>query len=301
MKRFLPLLLIAAGVLLQSCVTNLPPSSVPRDNAKVLEIRNARPASLAEDERFSAGGLPVSKSRAVVVLKNIGYAVGFSEELRHPLWAAYFCAKDAPYKNQDGPSKFSPDERIAREAQLSHNDYDRPAGATPTYDRGHMAPNYAMATRYGRAAQVESYKLTNVSPQRTSLNQNTWRALEAEIPHNFAQRLDGVWVIVGPIFKDPIVRYNGKAAIPEAYFFIVLDRTETGQLRALALTMNQSVTGQQKLSDFLTTIRDIEKQTGLDFCSLLPDDIEDKLETTAADNGWDRDLILKVNKYGKEN
>lgn len=132
------------------------------------------------------------------------------------------------------------------------------------------------------------------------LNQATWRALEAEIARNFARSCKGVWVTVGPIFKERVTRYNGKAAMPVAFYCIVVDRTDAGQLRALALTMDQSVTGNRRMGDFITTIRDIERQTGIDFFAALPDDIEDVIEKAKADAGWNWDLILNPNKYGKE-
>jgi endonuclease G len=303
MKKLSAVLLLVAAALFQSCASAPATQKVVAPSGEKSLAQPAQaPLSLAD--RYTIGGFPVSKSRPTVTLENIGYAVGFSEELKDPLWAAYYCGKDAAFISGKRPAKFSTDTRVAPAAQLVQADYNRPVGETPTYDRGHMAPNFAIATRYGRAAQLESFLLTNVVPQRSSLNQKTWRALEAEIPYNYASHLDGVWVIVGPIFEGPITRYNGKAAMPSAFFCIIIDRTEAGKLRALALTMDQSLpylpNNPPKIGKFITTIRDIEKRTGLDFCSALPDDIEDALETHEADTGWDRALVLKINKYGND-
>ena len=52
------------------------------------------------------------------------------------------------------------DERTA--ARVSHDDY-KPG--TDRFDRGHMAPNHAIATRYGREAQLETFLMSNVCPQ----------------------------------------------------------------------------------------------------------------------------------------
>ncbi len=236
----------------------------------------------------------MSEKRAKV-LENVGYAVGFSEELINPLWSAYYCGPNTPSENGPRPSKFRADTRVPVASRLKHEDYNRPRGVTPTYDRGHMAPNYAIATRYGREAQLETFLMTNIVPQRSSLNQKTWKALEAAIARNFAVRNEGVWVIVGPIFDGPLTRYNAKAAMPSAFYCIVLDRTEDGDLRALALTMDQSVTGTRRLGDFITTVNAIEKSTGLNFFSELPDDVEERLETAKADADWNWDLMLDPN------
>jgi DNA/RNA endonuclease G (NUC1) len=101
--------------------------------------------SVATRERYAIGGFPVTSS-PVVLLVNTGYAVGFSEELEDPVWASYYCGPYAPFENGERPTKFSTDERVAPAARLKHTDYNRPPGK-PTYDRGHMAPNYAIATR----------------------------------------------------------------------------------------------------------------------------------------------------------
>ena len=46
------------------------------------------------------------------------------------------------------------------------------------YDRGHMAPNYLIATRYGKVAQRETFLMSNIVPQTPELNRGPWRILE---------------------------------------------------------------------------------------------------------------------------
>ncbi len=50
-------------------------------------------------------------------------------------------------------------------AKVTHNDYTHSG-----YDRGHMAPNYAIATRYGQEAQKETFLMSNIVPQLGNLN-----------------------------------------------------------------------------------------------------------------------------------
>lgn len=271
-----------------------PPTAEVSEQRSVLEYSalNRTPAV----ERYYLGGEPIP-AEPVVTIENTGYAVGFSEDLIDPLWVAYYCGPYPTFPNGERPGRFSSDSRVRASARLKHEDYNRPKGGTPTYDRGHMAPNYAIATRYGRAAQLETFLLTNIVPHRSSLNQQTWKALEAEIARNFAPGCKGVWVTVGPIFTKPITRYNGKAAMPSAFYCIIVDRTETGTLRALALTMDQSVTGKRRIGEFITTIREIEQQTDINFFAALPDEIEDALECAKADKDWNWDLVLDANRY----
>lgn len=306
MKTFPRLVVIAVVSVAASCTSvthrtapsapSLPPPAAAEttEQRDVLEL-SALNRTLAA-ERYYLGGEPIPVE-PVVTLENTGYAVGFSEELIDPLWVAYYCGPYSTFPNGERLGRFSTDSRVKATARLKHEDYNRPQGSTPTYDRGHMAPNYAIATRYGRAAQLETFLLTNIVPQRSSLNQKTWKALETEIARNFAPACKGVWVTVGPIFKTPIARYNGKAAMPSAFYCIIVDRTASGTLRALALVMEQSVTDKRRIGDFITTIRHIEKRTEINFFAALPDEIEEALETALADKDWNWDLLLDPNKY----
>lgn len=272
----------AVALLFSACVSTQPDSRTKGET-------QADPRSRA----YTFGGFPAGGD--ALLLLNRGYAVGYSEDLLNPLWAAYYCGPDKLYENGKRPGTFSSDARLDSALRLTHRDYNRPLGLGFTYDRGHMAPNYAIATRYGREAQLETFLLTNICPQRSSLNQQTWRALEALIANVYAPRFDGVWVIVGPLFGEDPSLYNGKVAIPEAFYCIVVDKTESGDFRALALIMNQNVSGKRKLADFVTTIRSIERKTGLDFFSAMPDAIEEKMENSTPEREWQIQILLDAN------
>jgi hypothetical protein len=36
------------------------------------------------------------------------------------------------------------------------------------FDRGHMTPNFAIASQYGSLAQLETFLITNISPQKNA-------------------------------------------------------------------------------------------------------------------------------------
>jgi len=48
----------------------------------------------------------------------------------------------------------------------------------PKYDRGHMTPNNAIQQEWGRLAQMETFLMSNISPQLSTLNSGLWRSLE---------------------------------------------------------------------------------------------------------------------------
>ena len=46
------------------------------------------------------------------------------------------------------------------------------------------------------------------------------------------------------------------------------------------------MTGHEPLAQFLTSVREVERQTGLDFYSELSKDVQDRMETTRAERLW---------------
>ncbi|MFC1467798.1 DNA/RNA non-specific endonuclease, partial [Verrucomicrobiota bacterium] len=106
------------------------------------------------------GGRPKQKLTALhraTLLKNSGYTVGYSDHFELPLWSAYRVFNVPKLESGKRPSRFTTDTRT--KARVSHNDYTRSG-----FDRGHMAPNYAIATRYGRTAQKETFLMSNIIP-----------------------------------------------------------------------------------------------------------------------------------------
>jgi len=261
--------------------------AAPEPGAEAVAAPVEAPAPHSSQSKCYAGNpLPTSAYR---LLTNTGYDVGYSEEHKDPLWAAYHLVASQMTKTAGPrPKRFSVDNRT--EAKIKHEDY---AQAEPRlYDRGHMAPNHAIAVAFGQAAQKETFRMSNVCPQRSTLNQQTWEALEHRIADEYSESFEELWVIVGPIFRGSVQRLNQKAEIPDAFFMIVVDEDD-GQLRALAVIMDQTVTGQHPLSDFVVSIDDIEAATGLDFMAGLTDPVEDALEASTADSDWRLDSVLR--------
>lgn len=213
------------------------------------------------------------------VLVNRAYIVGYSDALAAPRWAAYRVADlDKIPKPAPRPEKFETDRRTA--ARVSPEDYTGSG-----YDRGHLAPNYAIATRHGAAAQRETFLMSNIVPQRHALNGGLWRELEEKIATSWPARYGEVWVIVGPVFGANPSRLRGGVAVPEAFFKIVIDEHE-GKLRTLALLVPQETPARAEPEPFLTSVAEIQRRTGLDFLSELEDAAERQVEAQRAARVW---------------
>ena len=116
--------------------------------------------ALALEEDFYHGQ-PKSESypHDLTILDNEGFAVGFDPVRKVPAWAAYRLPENPCQDDFERPSYFRQDSRI--NIDLSHDDYTGTA-----FDRGHLAPNYGVMTRYGRQGQRQSFLISNVAPMK---------------------------------------------------------------------------------------------------------------------------------------
>lgn len=236
------------------------------------------------DKSIVYGGAPravggPAAAANVRILTNRGYVVGYSDELANPLWAAYHVQDLAQIPVPKArPEEFEIDRRTV--ARIAPEDY-----AGSGFDRGHLAPNYAIATRHGTAAQHETFLMSNITPQRHALNAGLWRELEQKIATSYPARYGEVWVLVGPVFGPNPQRLRGRVAVPEAFFAIVIDENE-GRLRTLALIVPHDAPADADPSRYLTTIAEIQQRTGLDFLNELEDADELQVEQQRAARVW---------------
>ncbi|MCO7247473.1 DNA/RNA non-specific endonuclease [Halomonas sp. Mc5H-6] len=222
------------------------------------------------------------------VLRNDGFLVGWSDVRVNPLWVSYQVAAVDDTRIGSRPD-FRPDWRT-----LWPVGTDSYSGSG--YDRGHLAPNYAIAAVHGRSAQLDTFYMSNMTPQRPNLNRQLWQRLEEAVMDHFAPRFDRLQIITGPIFPerfmDNVFNRVGLVEVPEAFYKIIVAPHDEAPL-ALAFIMPQDVRGNEPLDDYLVSIDDIEARTGLDFFHELNDNVESVLESEIRTGGWALEEVAK--------
>ena len=213
--------------------------------------------------RIIFGGMPRARAAGIqfTALRNKAYIVGYSEERRDPLWSAYRVIRVEGEVHEDRPKgNFLTDERTR--ARVTHNDFTGSG-----YDRGHMTPNFAIGTRYGPEAQLETFLLSNICPQAPALNQKVWEHLE-KMEIDYSNQLGEVWVVDGPVFGDlnggTTSKLRSGVSVPSAFYKIVVE-AHAGTPRVFSVIMPQTVKGTESPRQFLTSVGEIEKETGLEF------------------------------------
>ncbi|MBL1352071.1 MAG: DNA/RNA non-specific endonuclease [Zetaproteobacteria bacterium] len=239
----------------------------------------------SQRDRYSYEGVPKAQSFSLNtwtrVFRNEGFMVGYSEWRGNPLWVTYHLRPIGKKKTLKRPSRFQSDWRSIR--RVSHDDYLKSG-----YDRGHMAPNYAISNIYGRPGQLDTFVMTNITPQRPHLNQKIWQRLEDVEANKFATWFKDMWVITGPIFDKNITKLRSGVEIPDAFYkiYIVPSKKKGDAPKTLSFIIPQKVKGNESLSRYVSSIDEIEKRTGFDFLSKLPDHIENKVEASTSSKGW---------------
>lgn len=257
-------------------------------------------AQQAARERMSWEGVPQAQRVADWrtwhrVLRNDAYLVGWSDIRVAPLWVVYrLDAKQDQYRLKR-PEGFEQDWRSVMPLT--------PAAYTGTgYDRGHMAPNHAIASLYGKEAQQQTFLMTNIAPQRPNLNRKLWQRLEAAEMDVLLPQMGTVWVIGGPIYgsvpsylstcrgwvasllslKVPVC-----VAVPQSFYKILVVPGQRGQAtRMLAFIFPQEVRGDEPLDRYLVAVDEVERQTGLNFFPALSEVQQRQLELNINTAGW---------------
>ena len=208
------------------------------------------------------------------------FLIGWSDSLRHPVWCAYHVIRDARHENAKRPG-FTKDKSVP--AAPSPDAYTRSG-----YDRGHMAPNYAIVTRYGEDAQRQTFRMSNIAPQSPALNRGVWRDVEHRIADLWTARYGEIWVVVGCISR---ATRGGETMsgtdidVPESYYQVILAQ-EGMDIRALAVLFDQSIGWGDWAARHIVTIDALEKMTGLDFLPELPSFIQEPLEADLPNRLW---------------
>lgn len=211
------------------------------------------------------------------MLRRTGYTASYNKATKLPNWVAWHLTAD----RTTGPAK--------RSGVDFQADMDVPAPRAEDsdyygsgYDRGHMCP--AADNKYSEKAMEESFLFTNMCPQNGNLNRGDWNEME-QACRRWAKEYGGVYIVCGPILykgKHKTIGKN-KVVVPEAFFKVVL---RTGENPKAIGFIYKNAEGNRPKGDYVNTVDEVERITGIDFFPELPDDVENKVEATADIADW---------------
>jgi len=165
----------------------------------------------------------------------------------------------------------------------SPDDYRR-ANATLETDRGHQAPLASFkGSRY--ASQVNY--LSNITPQKSDLNQGAWKDLEKQV-RDVVKTGRTVYVMTGTLYETAMRELpfaDETHVIPSGYWKIVTVVESDNSFNTASFIFNQDTPRNELVIDHLTTLDDIETRSGLDFFREL-DDIDEATLQSETHQQW---------------
>lgn len=207
-----------------------------------------------------------------------GFTVSYNSNRHAPNYVAWELLADETGGASGRSNKFWSDDDIRGCANT--RDYTNSG-----YDRGHMCP--AADQKWSSTAMHHSFVMANICPQDHSLNTGAWNTLENK-ERLWAQRDSLLVIVAGPIYDDSDGKTIGDIGVhvPSAFFKVLLAPL-ADPVRAIGFVYpNMKCPG--NMADYSCTVDEVERITGLDFFHNLPDEIEDRVESSASFKEWNR-------------
>ncbi|OQQ00801.1 DNA/RNA endonuclease G [Vibrio campbellii] len=204
-----------------------------------------------------------------------GYAVGYNYDTKNADWVAYHITAESVNITNKRSNSFKEDTEMPDYARSTLADY-KGSG----YDRGHLAPSATMD--FTRESMKQSFLMSNMSPQFPGFNRVGWRVLEEHV-RDLANEYNELYVVTGPIYQGNEGTIGNGVVIPSAFYKVILDPSFD---EAIAFIVPHRDVSSSELANFITTIDEVERQTGLDFFAQTPDSIEDNMESVKWEEMW---------------
>jgi endonuclease G len=134
-----------------------------------------------------------------------------------------------------------------------------------------------------------TFLMTNIMPQLHELNAGPWEQLE-ERERELAKRSGTeLFIIAGGVFANPPPTIGHGVAVPKADYkiIVVLHQGESaadvksGTEVIAAMMPNEQGVGMRPWTDFVTSVDDIERVSGYDFLSKVPEEVQRVIEARA--------------------
>lgn len=153
------------------------------------------------------------------------------------------------------------------------------------YNHGHICPS---ADRLGAyEANYQTFFLSNMQPQVSGFNAGVWENMEKQVrTWNRNDFRDTLYVCKGGTIDNSsqILTTTGKGLIVPKYFFMAILCKNSLGYKALGFWVEHKENSDEVLSNYVVSIDELERLTGIDFFCNLPDNIEKSVEGLSVDN-----------------
>lgn len=285
--------LILVGIV-SACDVNAPspPSRLPQINREKPRVQQPKPGtrepiSSSINNRNLLLGNPSNAVSSIASINNYlmvkpQYVMSYNNKTHTANWVSWQLNKSW-IGAADRQDNFRPDDALPADwYKVRPTDYSGSG-----YDRGHVAPS-ADRTR-NEADNSSTFLMTNMMPQVPELNRGVWGDLE-DYCRELVQQGKELYIIAGPAGRKGSIGRKEKIAVPASTWKViaVLDRQGLGlqgitnNTRMIAVIMpNDARVKGKGWKSFRVSVRQVERETGLNFLSNVPPQVQQVIESKA--------------------
>ena len=205
------------------------------------------------------------------------YAESYDRDRGTPNWTSWHL-DSASLGSANRQNDFRPDDTLPADwYRVTPADY-----SDSGYDRGHMTPSGDRTS--SREDNSATFLMTNMIPQASKNNQQTWANLE-----NYCRSLvkdgDELYIVSGGAGTKEYIA-DGKIAVPELTWKVILVQPEgtddvsrvTPETRVIAVNIPNDNSVDSDWEKYRVSTNSIEQETGYDFFSNVPENIQSIIE-----------------------
>lgn len=226
-------------------------------------------------EKNTIYGIPTGDKSNTLIAREI-YCLSNNARTKFADWVAYKLDKKSVTGKSIKERKWKKDPELSDRETLGPKDYYKANKVLDT-DRGHQAP---LASFKGTKHWRDTNYLSNITPQRESLNRYSWVKLEGLI-RDLAEK-DTIFVMTGPLYETSMPRlpFCKKAhMIPSGYWKIIAAPAKGDEpIKVVGFIFDQYTKSKSPVKEHVATVNEIEDRSGIDFFSELPNTVEEEIE-----------------------
>lgn len=204
-------------------------------------------------------GCPVGTPETNRVVDHGALRLSNNAETKFADWVAYVVSRETLGPSR--PRNWARDPELPEAETLSPEDYEG-ANAVLHVDRGHQA---ALASLAGTTGWRATNYLSNITPQKSELNQGAWERLEAA-ERNLARQGIKVHVVTGPLHErpmPPLPQAQRAHRVPSGYWKVIAVQGAGAEIDAAGFIMEQETPRDADYCAGQVPIIDIERRTGV--------------------------------------
>ncbi len=207
------------------------------------------------------GAPQIAKDVNTQYICHLGYGINYNFETKVAHFVVDHIKVSDLAKNAKRKDNFRMDPKVDDDKEATLADY-----AKSGYDRGHIAP----AANFSSSVEEmsESFYLTNMMPQNANNNRGIWKKTEG-MARDFATKYGEVYVISGTIYEGEPVVMGNNVLVPSHVYKIIIDPKNK---RAMSFLFPNTKLRVRDLPNYIVSIKEIEKRSGVNFNPLLPED-----------------------------